>query len=342
MSTRMRATAAPAPGNVTDAGLRRICFGVPAVILAGAWLWLALDRGTPWLWNVPVHESGRYTLGQTIFYFGHFLREVPTDIVYALFVLAGARVGARPRRGRTPPIAVAALLAAAALIAVALFRAAATQGWDWALRDLFQMRTRDDLVAYGSHWRFHWLSTLWFGVTAMLAVPLLAPSSTVFAESGRRLAPAAWLAWGTFLALTLVFGISADIFADVRYTGHQAREIMTHGPITGLLAAGVLQAMADRTTVPGREVRPFERIRGQGIAVALFLIIPLYLAAVTLAGDPMQAGQAEQGLAAMVAGHIFEHTLDYLLVTLLVAGGYAAWVGRPTAGSGADTRQDGK
>src|SRR5262245_58650599 len=47
-------------------------------------------------------------------------------------------------------------------------------GWTSAALDLLQFRTRDDLVEYGSHWRFHWLSTVWFGVAAMLGAPLIA------------------------------------------------------------------------------------------------------------------------------------------------------------------------
>jgi hypothetical protein len=35
----------------------------------------------------------------------------------------------------------------------------------------------------------------------------------------------------------------------------------------------------------------------------------------------------------MVAGHVFEHVLDYVLVTLLVMGGFAALAGRHAAGT---------
>jgi hypothetical protein len=59
------------------------------------------------------------------------------------------------------------------------------------------------------------------------------------------------------------------------------------------------------------------------LLLILFLLIPLYLAVVTLSGDMLEAGQSERGLAAMVGAHFFEHVLDYLLVTLLATGGYA-------------------
>jgi hypothetical protein len=317
---------------------------VPAAILALCYAWLALDRGTPWLWDVPVHESGRYTLRDTIFYFGHFLREIPTDIVYALLILAavhGAPVGAAEGRaggGGARRIAWTALAAAAVLVVIAALRSASVQGWDGVLRDLLQMRTRDDLVAYGSHWRFHWLSTLWFGVAALLAAPFLVRSSDTSARAG--VPPgltATRLAWGTFAGLTLVFGLSRDTFTDVRYAGHQAREIMTHGPITLLLAFGIVRLVAARNAGPGRADaaspgggRTLGRALPSWLAAALFMIIPLWVGAVALAGDPMAAGQSEQGLSAMVAGHVYEHALDYVLVMLLVAGGYALMMERRT------------
>ncbi|HKQ72896.1 MAG TPA: hypothetical protein VJ810_04150, partial [Blastocatellia bacterium] len=61
----------------------------------------------------------------------------------------------------------------------------------------------------------------------------------------------------------------------------------------------------------------------QSLLLAVFFLIPSYLAAITLTGDVMDAGQSERGLAAMVGAHFFEHVLDYLVVILLAAGGYA-------------------
>jgi hypothetical protein len=104
------------------------------------------------------------------------------------------------------------------------------------MQDLLQYRTRDDLAGYGTHWRYHWLSTLWFGAAVGVA-PAMAHWITG-APVLRRSRFWTRVAWGYFLALTLVFGMSADVFLDVRYAGHQAREILTHGPVTLLLGLG--------------------------------------------------------------------------------------------------------
>jgi hypothetical protein len=297
------------------------CFGVPVVVLGASYLWLALDHGTPALWDVIVHENGRRTLGQTVLYFGHFLREVPVDVAYALFLIgaSGELAGGVSNRvaGRARMLTWLGLGGAAALAAAALIGTAANAGWGSALRDLFQFRTRDELIAYGSHWRFHWLSTLWFGVIAGLA-PALARSFSLQASLGRN---RVWTraAWGYFVALTIVFGLSSDVFVDARYVGHQAREILTHGPVTALLGIGVILAVRRAMGNPSM-VESAADAREIWLRLAVAVTIPAYLAVVALTGDVMAAGQSDQGLAAMVGAHYFEHILDYLLVGLLVLG----------------------
>jgi hypothetical protein len=332
----MTSTAPPLPAqhDTRPARLARaFCFAVPAMVLLASFAWLTLDHGTPLLWNVLVHESGRYTFGETVFYFSHFLREVPTVVAYTLFLLGVSGGIARPARHDAASDPGArdgwlALAVAVVLVGGALVVTATSQGWGSALQDLLQYRTRDDLAGYGTHWRYHWLSTLWFGAAAGTA-PIIArriPGTTA-------LRPHRFLtrvAWAYFLGLTLVFGLSPDIFLDVRYAGHQAREILTHGPVTLLLGLGVVLAFDARTGAarrrtdrladvgdrPGRWVLPL-------ILAALALLVPAYLAAISLGGDVMEQGQAELGLGAMVAAHYFEHTLDYLFFLLLLSGGLA-------------------
>lgn len=330
-------------GNLENRGRRGIlfCLTTPLAILALAYAWLAVRYGTPWLWEVRVHESGLYTLRETIFYFRHFLREIPVDVNMALFLLAGFMneheiiPNKSLDRGSAARWAWLLFAAAAGLVAVAFAVAASQQGWPSAALDLLQFRTRDYLSEYGSHWHFHWLSTLWFGVAAMLGAPLITwlfePVPGV-EHPGRRL----WLvAWGYFAILTLVFGLSGKVFTDGRYTGHQAREIMTHGPMTYLLAFGALRLLAVRLS------EPFDKMAGRAgpimsfdlrpavyFQIALAILIPAYLAVVTLSGAGLEAGQSERGLAAMVGAHFFEHVLDYLFVTLLATGGYALLAAR--------------
>ncbi len=310
-------------------------FGAPLGLLVGSYVWLAVDHGTPWLWNVVVHEGGDHTLRHTIFYFSHFLREIPVDVAYALFlatyfakfvgVSGGVGSGSRKRAAAT---ATGAMGAAVALAVLALVAASAQQGFGSAFRDLLQYRTRDDLYAYGSHWHFHWLSTIWFGTTAMLLVPF---SAAIFGRGTDGALPRrkalTWLPWIYFFALTLAFGVSIDTFVDIRYAGHQAREIITHGPITALLGLGSLHVVSMRLRrhrrLSEKSALPIlRRNRGTWFALALFFAIPLFLALVSWTGDVIDAGQSEHGLAAMVGGHVFEHVLDYAFVAILAVGIY--------------------
>lgn len=322
-----------------------LCLAVPAAVLAACYLWLAVDHGTLWLWPVVVHESGRYTFGQTVLYWPHFLREVPVVVAYVLFLISvsGAAPGDAGRGRRVGGTAAAMALGAGIVLVAGAFLATATSaGWSIALLDLLQHRTRDDLIGYGTHWRYHGLSTAWFGAATLLAPAVaerLVGRPVLRLHRGWTLA-----AWAWALALTLVFGLSAEVFTDVRYAGHQAREILTHGPVTLLAGLGLVMTMGGgvdggRTSVgsggradpvaPGGVDGSPEHARSTGwswpftAALVAAILIPLHLAVVSLSGDLMEQGQSALGLSAMVAAHYFEHTLDYLLTALLLIGGLA-------------------
>lgn len=298
--------------------LAAACLAGPLAVFVLSYLWLAADHGTLGLWNVIVHESGRYTLRDTTLYFSHFLREIPVAIAYVLFLLgAGGGTGIAPSRSAAWPgrrMIWLGLLGAALLVIVSLFLAARSTGWPTALMDFAQLHTRDGVAAYGSHWRYHWLSTVWFGAAAGLApfvLGRLAGRAVLRPSRGWTLG-----AWGFVLALTLVFGLSAEVFADVRYAGHQAREILTHGLVTLPLGLGLLLLLREGERGGGAHARWV-----LWLYATLAVVIPVFLAAVALGGDVMAEGQSEHGLAAMVAAHTFEHTLDLLLIVLLLIAG---------------------
>lgn len=292
--------------------IRLIGLIIPGAVILGAYIWMAIDRGALDLSGVIVHESGRYTLAATVFYFSHFLREIPTDLGMALFLAAG-----RPGRARigTRPVRYGLLVCALMLCLAALLQAMADEGIRSAMLDLLQFRTRDGLVEYGSHWRYHWLSTIWFGVAVSHLAAIISGGESEKKDQGNRFLK--YVPWLYFLLLTGIFGMSGRIFLDVRYAGHQAREIMTHGLIT--LMIGLALILVPRTSggITGWKAVFHTGDRTSWLRMAILAGIPLYLAVVTLSGDVMSEGQSKLGPSAMIGAHFFEHTLDYLLVILL-------------------------
>ncbi len=280
-------------------------------MLAAAYAWLAVEHGRVTLWSTPVHESGERSLSQTVLYFDHFLREVPVDVALALFLAAAVSASWRdPGGARTAPAVTYPWMggaAAAVLVAFAFWITAADSGLGSALSDLLQFRTRHDLIAYGSHWHYHWLSTLWIGQAAPLVARLASGRLHAAPPSVDRLTRIAWV---YFVGATVIWGVSAEVFTSVRYAGHQAREIATLTAVTIPLTLGLTWRMRRQaivaltpSTVPWRQA-------------SRLLIIPVWLLAVMASGDVMREGQSGNGLAAMVAGHVFEHVLDYAFVAL--------------------------
>jgi hypothetical protein len=252
----------------------------------------------------------------------HFLREVPVDIAMALSLAAAIRLAAPQPvpQPRLPYIGIAV-----AMVSAASVLSAAEEGWLEALRDLLQYRTRDDDTRYGSHWRFHLLSTIWFCATAPVLASLTRNRFGMPVAAGPAFRFLA-MAWGWVAALTVIFGVGAEPFTSDRYIGHQAREILTHGLLTlpcvfaiGVLAAGPLRSRAE--------------VAGPGWQVAtgvLVLGIPVFL--VTAFGGSALEGSAQlnSGMSGLVAAHVFEHLLDYLFV-LVVAMAIVSGGGRRTA-----------
>jgi hypothetical protein len=287
----------------------------PVILLAGAYAWLALEHDSWTLWRVIVHESGRYTLGQTVLFFRHFLREVPVDLAMGLF--CAAAVGSAERAARRPFAGAAALLAIG-LVLLAFVLAAGEEGSREALRDLLQYRTRDDEAVYGRHWNFHLLSTVWFGAAAYAVTGIWAGRGGLVRPAGSSRALHA-AAWGWMGLLTVVFGVQADLVTSARYIGHQAREILTHGLITLPLTVAVLRWItgprvpaASGAAAIGRSSRVMRAaVWGALVGIPIFLIVAFRGA------DFAATAQLQSSLAGVVAAHVFEHALDMVLVILV-------------------------
>src|SRR5260221_7798739 len=211
--------------------LRWLLIGAPLLTLAVAFLAICVHFHTAWPWNVVVHEDGRRTLLETIFYFQHALGELPLEALLAAAV-AGALLRFRPPAAPQSFVWVA-LGAAIAIDALILIGAWRNVGYDASLMFLLQYHTRDrSPLEFGSHWRYHLLSH----ATLMLAPAMI---------SGAAKARVLRLSWAACAVASVAFGVSALSFSDPQYLGHQARETFTHGLVTVPLAVWTCLRLAE-------------------------------------------------------------------------------------------------
>lgn len=300
-----------------------VLLGSPALVLFASYALLAVRHGRWNLFPVVVHESGRYTLTETIFYFRHFVRELPvnTFVAFAVGILAVQQgpmaAGLSQSRRKTDVIRRLAGLGALAIPIIAL-------GMTWHQIDrretwieLAQYRTRDELSEFGSHWRYHLLHVA-DSFLFSHGLLLMARGFAGLGSSSRGM-----LRWVTvwivlFGLITLGFGAPLRSLTDPLYLAHQAREIETHRLLTLCPAVGcilwldhVLGAACDLTT---SGLRTFWR----GVMwIVLATFIPVWIFLMLRHADlPALAGRRVD-LWQLAAAHHFEHVLDAIYVVAL-------------------------
>lgn len=289
--------------------------GVPVLVLAGAYLWLAWDHRTLWLFGAVVHEGGAYTLAETLLYARHFLRELPVAVIYAAApAAAAAAYGPRATTAPSARVRVVALLAATLLVAAAWAATSRRWGIDVAWNELAQSYLRDeDAPIAGVHWGYHLLSTVAYVGASVVAATVLRR-----ALGGRAVAtsaPALAAVVVATVALCLVCGTAAASFVDPRHLGHQAREAATHLLVTlplafaTLLVAGRWRSERDESSTRWPVAIAVAAVVG-GVALA-------YVGVGSLVTGAARTARAAP-LSSLVAAHCFEHALDVVLVVFLV------------------------
>jgi hypothetical protein len=298
---------------------------LPVAVYAVSYLYLAAYHGQPLLWHTVIHESGRLTFYETLFYSSHFLAHLPVHLVLALFFVgfflgfAGpANTSHRDRR----------LLAAAigVFLLASLAHALLTFGPQDTLDYLLQRKQGADRFDEGGSWKLHYASTM--------ILPLLMPA---YIWTARRLLGLpvhherfSWrlIAGGSAGFLLFAAWFDADPLAAIghawsepRYLGHAVREIctftLTYFPL-------LLWLMARRER-PAASPAP-RHVRMPRAAVGAFIVFIMgftYQAAVALRADigritqkPDFAVGGELSVPYLLASHYFEHALDSIFFAL--------------------------
>lgn len=301
---------------------RRAFWLFPLFILFISYSYLAYELGTPFFFNAHIHESGTYTWLETVFYFDHFVREIPVSVLTAGMVaisfylfsplpLHDCRRMVSIRKFTVPFL----LLFLIVVIAGALLK----NGFYSFFLDFFQYRTRDNLVSYGSHWHYHLLH-IEFIFLASLAV------SFIYRGLTHMYSPTMNKSGITFLVVvqtcmilfTLIFIPDIKPFTDTRYLAHQFREIVTHASVTMPFAFAFLMACEHQSCLASY-VSP-DASAFNKIGVLLFfvaMVIPLYILIQLSGRNIMAEAQTKSNYFNLMASHYFEHSLDYVFVTVL-------------------------
>jgi hypothetical protein len=151
------------PDSVAMAGL----FTLPVTVLCVSYFYLVLYYGQWNLASIKIHESGQYTLWETIFYFSHFAREIPILFFLAMALLCAFR--AFPPRAVGPvngykKLRQASCLLAGAYLVFAVAGGVMAVGWEEWYWNVAQYRRRDDWFEHGGHWGYHFWHVVHFAI----------------------------------------------------------------------------------------------------------------------------------------------------------------------------------
>ena len=280
-----------------------LVLGAPCVIWIASYVYLAAYHKQWNLLRVRIHESGRYTFLQTVFYFNHLLRELLIDTLFVLCIFWSYTVmNAGILHANLEQHSALFLLCLAVFTAVVFLGAAKKVGLKNALLDFLQFRETDSTVRFGSHWQMHFLSTL-----VVMLVSIF--PATLFDVRSVRLVAVVFLA---FFALSALFRVRMSAVTDRRWLLHAGREIATFFFIAAV--PGLAPTMDDWLPKLDQPKLP---------ALGLLSVIAAavgYCSWAFLRTDVRAAsrGPRDIGIPYLLASHVFEHVLDFFYMVLLM------------------------
>ena len=266
--------------------------GIPVLVWIISYLYLASYYKKWNLMDVKTHESGRYSLSGTIFYFNHFVREIIIDTFFVLSIFFTLSI-LRPSFSTTQ--AINPVLVLASFLAIVFIGSIWKVGFRNTLLDFFQFRELDTVVSYGSHWQMHFLSSL--ALMLMFVLP-----------AGAQISQPIVLTFLLFLFLSGVFRTGAKAVTHPRWLMHGGREIIT------FFFLAVIPAYA--LYVDLQKIRP---TLATIVIAGLLAVILIYYGRTFLKLELNEVGQSSYGIAYLLASHFFEHALDYVYMLLLMA-----------------------
>lgn len=310
-----------------------ILLGVPFVYLAVSYGHVACWHGKLLLWNTVIHENGRLTLRGSVFYWDHFLGCLPMVVLFSLCAAGGVAVAGNPAAHvdamRAVTTAAVLLGASAGLVPLAVVASVNTAGWQRTVDYALQRIERDGIRSRGGNWNQLQLSNVPVALgTAGLGSALVVRPAGSEVEVG--LIQWGFVTLGTAalgsIGLTAANWCGLRRFLTPRWLAHSFREVATY-PFTGIpvaFASVVLVewwiAGSDSWSVRMGPVSM--TLIGLGVAMTALQLIPL--AGTSVLALAQRPAFARDGLsvAYLLASHVFEHVLDFVMLALLPGGLY--------------------
>lgn len=280
-----------------------LVLGPPILIWLVSYIYLAFYHKGLNLFNINIHESGKYTLTQTIFFVDHFLRELLIDTFFVFCAYWGIR-NIDPETSITfslyqkQMICVLFLLLIGAVITGSVRKV----GLKETILDIFQFRETDDDVGFGFHWQMHFLSSIFL----MLLFILPGTISRGIVDKSLY-----WVIAG-FIVLSIVFRTGIKSVTDRRWLMHGAREILTFFLLAVIPYYSFLFYRTNLKIYPFTFTFIVLSLLILGLA-AYFMIIYLKSDISNLSRAKIKFDQKY-----LIASHFFEHVLDIFYMALLM------------------------
>ncbi len=297
-----------------------------------SYIYLAVYHGRVNILNVVVHESGEYTLLQTIFYASHFLGHIPVYTMVAfLFVGACRSLVLDANAVSCPQQHVAAGVSLLLLLAVSLAISLVHFGWEDTVSFMLQRKQTPHLYVRGGSWNLHFASSsllfVWVPLYVGVAASVLGRKVQWYGRGYGYFATGLLMLFGfTFLANGAGWvRAMAVAWTQPRYLAHSVREIATFSltyfpvPLCYLLYRGAQER-------PARDLRHNRKtililcLLG-GVFVGGFAYqsaMSLMAGIGDIAQKPDFAKAGKLSVRYLLCSHFFEHVLDTVYFGLLV------------------------
>lgn len=304
----------------------------PILVLTFSYFYLCLEYSKLNLLFEIIHENKKYTLVETIFYFDHFVREIVICVMMALSI-AVAFYMFSPLKGNinlhlVEKIFKFSLFLALFLILGSVIGATVNSGIKSTLLNLFQFKTTDTLISYGSHWNFHLLHVVFVQlVTLSLSFFYRGYTGLSCGKANKNsfLYSGIWIL--LFLLFTIIFTPSLKPFSDTRYLAHQFREIVTHLTVTIPVAFASLIFVESKLTQHSFSGNYSIGLIKKAVSYLFYTsMIPIFILIQLQGRDIMSAAQKKSSYLDLLAAHYFEHMIDYFFVAFLSVALYMLFV----------------